>query len=129
MLLLLERKLSTVEPLNNRHFGTKVCQPYLESYACKLLGWSPQRKFFFLDAQICYFWCIFTISMKIYCTLHSKVQAAQNADLNFFTINGPAKTGATRLLSPALPVGTKILCPYFRCFRISESPLGEVPLY
>jgi len=60
------------------------CQPYLESWAHKLLGGlgaCPPQEIFELDAQICYFWHIFTINMKdiLYITL--KVQAAQNVSI------------------------------------------------
>ena len=77
-------------------------------------GHAPPREFWKLDAQICYFWHIFTINMKAILYITLKVQAAQNVttqnDLtwktkkfkNFFTINSPAKTRQTGPLLPAL---------------------------
>ena len=57
------------------------------------------------------FWHIFTISMKYILYIILKAQAAQNVSIQndlkakknfFFTINGPAKAGATKPLPLAL---------------------------
>ena len=70
-------------------------------------GMPPPGNFWKLDAQICYFWHIFTITMKdiMYITLKHKVSVYKmtwKKIFFFFTINDLAKTGQTGPLPPAL---------------------------
>jgi len=76
------------------------CQPYLESRAHKLLG-GFYVKFLKMRCQNMFFFLL--LAWKIYCTLHSKVYAAQN-DLtwnlsNWTTSNSPELLRANHKMS------------------------------